>query len=228
MFSFGKKPSFIDERPIFDAEFCDREFKSHLFLSEEFTAWLKINKYHFNDEFEILERKFVQIEYFLYILEMNSFILAKRGGVIDYLMKNKENDLINIIQDIPSMQWRDLIRKAIVSGDLVCYDYLSRLPIKESESLKYTVGNIETKDKPDNLDPTLGQYPWGAHSTNLLNQLSQAATKFWSLYDPAEPSTAPTNEQVENWLIGQSVPKRIAEVMATILRADGLKTGRRK
>jgi len=71
-------------------------------------------------------------------------------------------------------------------------------------------------------------YPWGTHNTKLLMQLSEAAIKFWSLYDPTEPSTAPTNEQVETWLIAEGVPKRTAEVMATILRADGLSTGRRK
>ena len=69
--------------------------------------------------------------------------------------------------------------------------------------------------------------PWGSHNTRLLTHLSNAATKFWRLYDPADPSTAPTNEQVQTWLIEQKVPKRTAEVMATILRADGLPTGRR-
>lgn len=71
-------------------------------------------------------------------------------------------------------------------------------------------------------------YPWGNHSTNLLDKLSSAANKFWTLYDSSDPGTAPTNAQVEAWLVDQGVPKRTAEVMATILRADGLQTGRRK
>ena len=71
-------------------------------------------------------------------------------------------------------------------------------------------------------------YPWGKHDTKWLRHLSEAAVKFWSLYDPSDPSTAPTNEQVEKWLVARAVPKRTAEVMATILRADSLPTGRRK
>lgn len=70
-------------------------------------------------------------------------------------------------------------------------------------------------------------FPWGCHSTKLLGQLSEAAIKFWTLYDPTDPSTAPTNEQVSNWLEEQGVAKRNSEVMATILRADGLTMGRR-
>ncbi len=87
---------------------------------------------------------------------------------------------------------------------------------------KYMQSAIKT-EPPSNQ----AAYPWGSHNTNLLTQLSNAAVKFWSLYDPSDASTAPTNEQVEKWLIEQSVSPRTAEAMATILRADGLKTGRR-
>lgn len=72
------------------------------------------------------------------------------------------------------------------------------------------------------------EYPWGSHSTNLLTLLSAAAEKFWSRYDPTDPTTAPTNEQVKDWLIDRKVSMRIAEAMATILRLDGLPTGRRE
>lgn len=83
----------------------------------------------------------------------------------------------------------------------------------------------ETSDAAVNANPV---FPWGTHSTKLLTKLSEAAHKFWSLYDPNDPSTAPTNEQVQTWLISEGVKERNAEVMATILRADGLATGRRK
>lgn len=76
-------------------------------------------------------------------------------------------------------------------------------------------------------DPPI-TYPWGTHTTHLLNQLSAAATKFWSLYDPADATTAPTNEQVAQWLVERGVAERTANVIATILRTDGLKMGRRK
>lgn len=71
-------------------------------------------------------------------------------------------------------------------------------------------------------------WPWGSHQTKLLEKLAAAAQKFWSNYDPAEKDTAPTNEVIINWLIAEGVSKRVAEVMAQILRADGLPPGPRK
>lgn len=71
-------------------------------------------------------------------------------------------------------------------------------------------------------------WPWGRHETALLRQLATAAAKFWKNYDPSDPSTAPTNKQVIDWLKAQGVADRTAEVMASILRADGLPTGPRK
>lgn len=77
-----------------------------------------------------------------------------------------------------------------------------------------------------NLDTK--NWPWGRYETDLLRKLAQAANRFWKNYDPADISTAPTNEQIEEWLIGQKVSQPSAKAIATILRADGLPTGRRK
>ncbi|ABB75475.1 hypothetical protein SAMN05216403_12327 [Nitrosospira multiformis ATCC 25196] len=71
-------------------------------------------------------------------------------------------------------------------------------------------------------------WPWGRHETHLLRKLGGAAQRFWSNYDPSDPTTAPTNQQVIDWLKGEGVSERTAEIMATILRADGLPTGPRK
>jgi len=71
-------------------------------------------------------------------------------------------------------------------------------------------------------------WPWGRHETELLRKLAAAAQRFWSNYDPADPTTAPTNQQVIDWLKGEGVSERTAEIIATILRADGLPTGPRK
>lgn len=71
-------------------------------------------------------------------------------------------------------------------------------------------------------------WPWGRHETDSLRKLAAAAHKFWNNYDPNDPTTAPTNQQIIDWLKGQGVAARTAEVMATILRADGLSTGPRK
>lgn len=71
-------------------------------------------------------------------------------------------------------------------------------------------------------------WPWGKHDTELLQKLAAAAKNFWTNYDPSDPSTAPTNQHVIDWLKQQNVAQRNAEIMATILRADGLPTGPRK
>ena len=71
------------------------------------------------------------------------------------------------------------------------------------------------------------RWPWGNHETKLLRDFAAAGNKFWALYDPTEPSTAPTNAAVVKWLKEQGVAERNAQVMATILRADGLPTGPR-
>ena len=75
---------------------------------------------------------------------------------------------------------------------------------------------------------THGKWPWGDHETDLLRHLREAARKFWINYDPKQPDTAPTNDEVVAWLKDRGVSDRTAEIMATILRADGLRTGPRK
>lgn len=81
---------------------------------------------------------------------------------------------------------------------------------------------------PEGVYDGSAKWPWGSHETELLRKLAAAASQFWALYDPADKTTAPTNQQVSNWLQQQGVQKRTADAMATILRADGLPTGRRK
>lgn len=71
-------------------------------------------------------------------------------------------------------------------------------------------------------------YQGARHTTKLIETLDAARIKFWANYDESDPTTAPTNEQVEGWLTAQNVSGRIASAMATILRADGLPTGRRE
>jgi hypothetical protein len=82
--------------------------------------------------------------------------------------------------------------------------------------------------QPESFTLSNLDWPWGRHETHLLRKLAGAAQRFWSNYDPADPTTAPTNQQVIDWLKGEGVSERTAEIMATILRADGLPTGPRK
>ena len=72
---------------------------------------------------------------------------------------------------------------------------------------------------------------WPEHETEKLRALRMAAVRFWSNYDPNDPDTASKNEEVSEWLQTEYkglIHKTLADSMATILRADGLKTGPRK
>lgn len=71
-------------------------------------------------------------------------------------------------------------------------------------------------------------WPWGTYETPLLRDLAAAVERLWVRYDPTDPTTAPTNEQVIQWLVEKrKVPQRVAEVMARILRAENAPKGRR-
>ena len=71
-------------------------------------------------------------------------------------------------------------------------------------------------------------WPWGGHTTALLGHLAAAGQQWWSNYAPSDPTTAPTNKIVVAWLKERGVAERSAEIMATLLRADGLSPGPRK
>jgi hypothetical protein len=76
--------------------------------------------------------------------------------------------------------------------------------------------------------PLPSRWPWGDHETDLLRHLAEAGRQWWGTFDPDDHGTAPTNADVVAWLQKRGVAQRNAEVMATILRADGLPTGPRK
>lgn len=73
-----------------------------------------------------------------------------------------------------------------------------------------------------------GPWPWGVHETELLRHLAAAGREWWSTYDSSDPTTAPKNDEVSQWLVGRGVAKRTAEIMAQLLRADGLAPGPRR
>lgn len=81
---------------------------------------------------------------------------------------------------------------------------------------------------PEGLTDGGAKWPWGNHETELLRKLAAAAEALWTNYDPTDKTTAPTNQQVSEWLQERGVSKPTADATATILRADGLPTGRRK
>jgi hypothetical protein len=77
-------------------------------------------------------------------------------------------------------------------------------------------------------DAKLAGARWPAHETKNLTALRLAAVKWWTNYSPNDPTTAPKNEVVIEWLIkAHDLSPTLAGAMATILRADKLKTGPR-
>lgn len=75
-----------------------------------------------------------------------------------------------------------------------------------------------------------GKWPWGDHDTEFLRMLEAAGKRFWSNYDPGDPTTAETNEKVAAWLLKEKYTESNsrAQAIASMLRADGLKSGPRK
>jgi hypothetical protein len=143
--------------------------------------------------------------------------------------------------DPPPKDFEALLTLAISNigaGGILTPTSISKEGIEESETALSTFAvwakSLGYKLPPefprkDELVQPLNQgWPWGHYETKLLRRLAAAANRFWKNYDPSDPTTAPTNEEVIKWLKARGVADRTAEVMASILRADGLPTRRRK
>lgn len=101
--------------------------------------------------------------------------------------------------------------------------------VKTDDFVAWCVSKRLPHNIPNRVAPQpTTKWPWGNYETKLLRELAAAAERFWTHYDPSDPSTAPTSKQVEKWLVDRAVALRTAQVMATILRADGLRSGPRK
>jgi hypothetical protein len=70
--------------------------------------------------------------------------------------------------------------------------------------------------------------PWPAHDTKNLSALRAAAFIWEKEYKKGDDTTAPTNEKISRFLQAEHrIAPTLADSMATILRADELKTGPR-
>ena len=84
---------------------------------------------------------------------------------------------------------------------------------------------------PDELAEVAGaapvsQWPWGDYTTKRLDLIAAAVNEFWA--HRVDADLPPRNEDVEQWLIeNHGVAQTTAKAIATIIRADGLPTGRR-
>jgi hypothetical protein len=127
------------------------------------------------------------------------------------------------LQDATRMEWDDWSRQMVRVGrpDEFCRR-ADLLAYAERRGIKPPFLYPEERDRAAPVG-----WPWGAYSTANLERLAEAAARFWVRYDPADATTAPTNAQVADWLKERGVSGRVADVIATILRADGLPPGPR-
>jgi hypothetical protein len=132
----------------------------------------------------------------------------------------------------------EILRSAVRAGELetlkISHDKneeidVNNTTIKTSEFRNWCEANGFNHNLPGYKAAQTSKWPWGNYETELLCSLAVAAEEYWSEYKPEDPTTAPTNEEVVDWLVdNQKISKRTAEVMATILRADNLHPGPRK
>ena len=69
-------------------------------------------------------------------------------------------------------------------------------------------------------------WPWGTYTTKLLGHLEAAVRAKWSNFNPANPDTAPLNEDVENFLKDRGVLPGTAVYIAKIIHSDDAPKGR--
>lgn len=108
-------------------------------------------------------------------------------------------------------------------------DFASALEVKRDLTIRLIARKAGVKAKKTEDTPPTVNWPWGRHNTRLLEVLLATAQKFWARYDPLDESTHKLKEEVVGWIMKRyagQVSLHMANAIATILRADGLRTGR--
>ena len=102
------------------------------------------------------------------------------------------------------------------------------LIVRTAELTRFQSELLE-KPSPNEGSAPQGPWPWGTHNTLALGHLKAAAEKWWARYDPNDFTTAPINDDVAKWLHEErGVSKKMAESIASILRAEDLPAGPRR
>ena len=155
---------------------------------------------------------------------------AKRAALLDDFLRRVQIAVGNLvprgtlpIADGAADGERTVVKVADFAAwaDGMGWNLPSEFPRTQADAVAYPVA-------AEGLQTGGAGWPWGNHETELLRKLAATAAKFWTNYDPTDNTTAPTNQAVAGWLKEQGVADRVAEIMAQILRPDGLPTGLRK
>lgn len=146
---------------------------------------------------------------------------------LDSLLPAVPQDLTDLLEQAKSAVGAGVLRvdvkhaDSLINRDVDLVDFATWLrTIRHKPPAKF-------QWTPRLLEPAEFQWPWGSYQTNELVLLARAADKFWRNYDPSDPTTAPKNKDVEDWLVEQHIPRSKAQTIASLLRADDLPQGRR-
>lgn len=124
--------------------------------------------------------------------------------------------------------WKDLYEAMLKNRDELAAALNEVLQERNAAESRVKELEAQLRNRPQPEQRHTARWPWGQHNTKLLDHLAAAGDRWWKRYDPADPSTAPTNDEVAAWLKERRVADRVAQVMAQALRADGLRTGPRR
>jgi hypothetical protein len=138
--------------------------------------------------------------------------------------KNKDLAVPTVLEAEVSKHARNWIDQEVINNQL--HESIAHLS-KEIASRDKRIAELEAELAAVRSAPT--KWPWGNHTTPLLEALAAGGRRFWQNYDRTDSTTAETNEVVKSWLVKEhQIAERVAEVMAQILRDPDIPTGPRK
>ena len=200
-------------------------------MTDFYDQWLQVGKWTFEEAALIFNGKDPD--------QYSSQVNISRGIDTSSFKVKWKNDVVRFHRIFKKANWEKYAGAykldILISGETSPNHYFilakdKQLKLPDELTKKWgELGNSlgKSSEKEDQNRPT-------EYTTSKLDILLEAKAKFWSLYDKAEPSTAPTNEQVVDWIKGQKdskgqyISNNLATAMATILRDEALRTGPRK
>jgi hypothetical protein len=165
-----------------------------------------------------------------------TFTLEKTGLIKELPNITPDTDPATVLVDSKDVLWRWCVELECLFLGIEDKNLPPRDKVEARfNALKSLSIELKTGSKPAPLGGAgiaatapATRWPWGDHHTEALGHMEAAAQRFWVNYDPADASTAPTNQRVVDWLRQErTVSPNLAKSIASILRQDGLPSGPR-
>jgi len=103
-----------------------------------------------------------------------------------------------------------------------------RVQITRPKPLRTTVRHRVMEAEAIEAAPAPLALPYHGHKSEGLEFVDEAIKQLWSTYDEDDPNTAPTREEVVNFLREKGAGANMAEAVNLILRPRGLRKSRLK